>query len=58
MRAGELPRERTLVLMCHRGSRSQKALEILRGQGFTRLRNLTGGIDAWSREVDGSVPRY
>jgi len=44
--------------MCHKGSRSAKALEILRGRGFTRLFNLTGGIDAWSREVDSSVPRY
>jgi len=57
-RVAELPRERTLVLMCHRGSRSAKALEILREQGFTRLLNLTGGIDAWSRDVDSSVPRY
>jgi len=57
-RAGELPATSTLVLACHRGQRSQKALEILRGRGFTRLRNLTGGIDAWSREVDPAVPRY
>jgi adenylyltransferase/sulfurtransferase len=57
-RARELPTARTLVLACHRGQRSQKAIEILRGQGFTQLRNLTGGIDAWSREVDPNVPRY
>jgi adenylyltransferase/sulfurtransferase len=57
-RTSELPRDRPIVLMCHRGSRSQKALEILRGQGFTQLQNLTGGIDAWSREVDSTVPRY
>jgi rhodanese-related sulfurtransferase len=38
--------------------RSQRALEILRERGFTRLKNLTGGIDAWSREVDTAVPRY
>ena len=57
-RAGELPRERLLVLTCHKGIRSMRALEILREMGFTRLRNLSGGIDAWSREVDSSVPRY
>ena len=57
-RAGELPRERLLVLTCHKGIRSQRALEILRELGFTRLRNLAGGIDSWSREVDSSVPRY
>jgi adenylyltransferase/sulfurtransferase len=57
-RAGELPRERTLVLTCHKGVRSMRALEILREMGFTRLKSLAGGIDAWSREVDNSVPRY
>jgi len=57
-RAHELPRDRLVVLACHRGPRSLKALHTLRGQGFTRLRNLTGGIDAWSREVDRTVPRY
>jgi rhodanese-related sulfurtransferase len=35
-----------------------RALEILRELGFTRLKSLAGGIDAWSREVDSSVPRY
>src|ERR1051326_3043739 len=58
LRANELPTTRTLVLACHRGVRSQRALEILRERGFTRLKNLTGGIDAWSREVDTAVPRY
>jgi adenylyltransferase/sulfurtransferase len=57
-RSRELPADRTLVLACHRGTRSQRALEFLKERGFTRLRNLTGGIDAWSREVDSSVPRY
>jgi len=57
-RAHELPLSRMLVLMCHRGSRSQKALEMLSALGFTQLRNLSGGIDAWSREVDPKVPRY
>jgi sulfur-carrier protein adenylyltransferase/sulfurtransferase len=57
-RATELPREPLLVLACHKGVRSMRALEILREMGFTRLRNLAGGIDAWSCEVDNSVPRY
>jgi molybdopterin/thiamine biosynthesis adenylyltransferase/rhodanese-related sulfurtransferase len=57
-RAAELPRDRMLVLACQKGVRSQRALEILREMGFTRLKNLAGGIDAWSREVDSSVPRY
>jgi adenylyltransferase/sulfurtransferase len=58
VRAAELPRDRMLVLACQKGIRSQRALEILRELGFTRLKNLAGGIDAWSREVDSSVPRY
>ncbi len=57
-RAHELPTDRTLVLACHHGARSMRALEVLRERGFTRLRNLSGGIDAWSREVDSAVPRY
>ncbi len=54
----ELPTDRTLVLACHTGVRSLRTLQFLKTKGFTRLRNLTGGIDAWSREVDKSVPRY
>jgi rhodanese-related sulfurtransferase len=46
------------VLYCHHGQRSQRALEFLRRSGFERLKNLRGGIDAWSREVDPAVPRY
>jgi len=57
-RAAELPRDRLLVLTCHKGIRSMRALEILRELGFSRLKNLAGGIDAWSREVDSGVPRY
>jgi adenylyltransferase/sulfurtransferase len=57
-RLAELDRKRPLVLYCHHGNRSRVALEYLRGQGYTQLRNLRGGIEAWSREVDPSVPRY
>ena len=38
--------------------RSQQAAEYFLGQGFTKVANLRGGIDAWSVEVDPSVPRY
>ena len=54
----QLPKTTMLVLHCHHGSRSQAAAEHFRSRGFTNVHNLTGGIDAWSREVDGSVPRY
>jgi len=47
-----------LVVHCHHGPRSSQAVMFLRGNGFDRARNLTGGIDAWSQIVDPSVPRY
>lgn len=46
------------VLCCHHGVRSLAAAEFLRARGFTRVANLTGGIDAWSACVDPAVPRY
>jgi len=54
----QLPKHTMLVLHCHHGGRSQAAAEHFRSRGFTNVHNLTGGIDAWSREVDASVPRY
>jgi adenylyltransferase/sulfurtransferase len=57
-RMGELDSSRDLVLFCHHGVRSMRALETLHRAGFRKLRSLQGGIDAWSREVDPAVPRY
>jgi len=57
-RVAELDTSRDIVLSCHHGQRSMRALEYLRGTGFRKLKNLHGGIDAWSKEVDPSVPRY
>ena len=51
-------RDRTIVVHCHHGSRSQAVAEGLIGSGFQKVFNLAGGIDAWSVEVDSSVPRY
>ena len=54
-----LDRDTPVVFQCHHGIRSQSAAEYcLREQGFRNLYNLEGGIDAWSRLVDPSVPRY
>ncbi len=53
-----LPRDTKLVFHCHTGVRSMSAAEHFRAEGFTDVHNLEGGIDAWSREVDPSVPRY
>ncbi len=57
-RLAELPGHGEIVTLCHHGPRSLKAREILKGAGFSSVRSLAGGIDAWSREVDDTVPRY
>jgi monothiol glutaredoxin len=54
----KLPRDTRLVFHCHRGGRSQQAAEHFRSLGFRDVSNVSGGIDAWSREIDPSVPRY
>jgi len=53
----ELDPEKTFVLICHHGVRSMHALHMLRHFGFENLRNLRGGVDAYS-DVDPSVARY
>ena len=55
---GTLSREDEIVAICHMGMRSQSATEFLLQQGFSKVKNLIGGIDAWSVQVDASVPRY
>ena len=47
-----------IVAHCHHGGRSKKALEFLKTKGYTNLKNVQGGIDAWSLYVDSSIPRY
>jgi monothiol glutaredoxin len=54
----QLPKDTMLILHCHHGSRSQAAAEHFRSRGFTNVHNMVGGIDAWSTDVDQSVPRY
>lgn len=57
-RWSEIPREQPVVVFCHTGVRSASLIDALREVGYTNLINMAGGIDAWSREVDSSVPRY
>jgi monothiol glutaredoxin len=52
------PKDALIVFQCHHGMRSQAAARHFEAEGFTNLCNLAGGIDAWSLEVDPSVPRY
>lgn len=47
-----------IVVYCHHGVRSAHAIGWLRQQGFEKLTNLSGGIDAWSVHVDPELPRY
>ena len=47
-----------LIIQCHHGLRSARATAWLIDQGFGKVTNLAGGIDAWSVEIDPSVPRY
>jgi len=54
----ELDTSQDIVLYCRSGIRSARALEQLRAAGFGKLKNLTGGILAWSDEVDPTVPKY
>ncbi|HUX14290.1 MAG TPA: molybdopterin-synthase adenylyltransferase MoeB [Spirochaetia bacterium] len=57
-RVHELDSSRDIVAYCKVGVRSAKAVEFLRSIGFRRVRNLAGGIDAWAKRVDPSMPRY
>jgi len=57
-RITELPREGMVVLQCHSGGRSEHGSRLLQGAGFANVYNLEGGIEAWSRDIDPTVPRY
>lgn len=58
-RIDELDPQRPTVCLCHHGMRSAQVAAFLEQRhGFTDVSNFTGGIDAWSTEVDASVPRY
>jgi rhodanese-related sulfurtransferase len=52
------PKDTPIVFVCHVGDRSLDAAAYFAGHGFRNARSMTGGIDAWSREVDPSVPQY
>ncbi len=47
-----------VVVHCHHGGRSLRVTQFLRQQGFDQAQNMAGGIDAWSLEIDSTVPRY
>lgn len=57
-RLGELDPHQEIVVMCRSGGRSTKVAQFLDSKGFKSVANLTGGILAWSRDVDPSVRAY
>lgn len=59
-RIGELEQHKDshIVVHCHHGGRSMNVTRFLVTNGYARVQNLAGGIDAWSQEIDDSVPRY
>ena|SRR5437762_2910220 len=52
------PKQSRIIVHCHHGGRSQRVTQFLRQQGFDQAQNMAGGIDAWSQEIDSTVPRY
>ena len=54
----ELDPEAHIITVCHAGVRSLNVAVWMRNQGFEKVQSLGGGIDAWSREIDPTVPRY
>ena len=54
----ELDPDDHIVVVCHHGVRSLSVTHWLRHQGFENAQSMRGGIDAWSRTIDGSVPQY
>jgi len=57
-RVGQIDGDKEVVAICHHGGRSMQVAMFLEKQGFKRVHNLVGGIDAWSRTVDPAVPLY
>ena len=58
VRFHEIDPEKEVVVMCHHGGRSAQACLFLQSRGFKKVKNLTGGIDRWSEEIDPTIMRY
>jgi len=54
----EVDPTQTIVTLCHHGVRSRHAAQFLRAQGYSKVSNLSGGIERWSQEIDSGVARY
>lgn len=54
----ELDADSQIIVVCKAGSRSRRVAQFLSAQGFGRVSNLSGGIDAWTRDIDPSLAAY
>lgn len=57
-RLSELNPSQPIACLCHHGGRSMQVAAFLKARGFDHVANIAGGINAWSTEVDKTVPRY
>ncbi len=57
-RLHEIPKDQEVIVHCKMGGRSAQAIEIMKQHGFTNLKNLVGGINAWATEIDKTMPTY
>ena len=57
-RLSELNPDQPIACLCHHGGRSMQVAHFLASRGFSHVANIAGGINAWSAEVDPSIPRY
>ena len=54
-RLNDIPRDRDVVMICRSGGRSERARQYLKEQGYTRVKNMVGGMQRWARDVDGTI---
>lgn len=57
-RLDELDKNEAIAVLCHSGGRSARVAQFLLGNGFSKVANIKGGIDAWSCQLDASIARY
>lgn len=57
-RLAELDPQQPIACLCHHGGRSMQVANFLQSHGFEHVANIAGGINAWSAELDPSIPRY
>lgn len=57
-RLNEIDRGAEIAVLCHHGGRSERVAQFLSMQGFSNVHNVAGGIDAYSKRVDKTIPRY